>query len=362
MPDQQHSDFEKRINTESQPTLFSLLNSNLEEKELNHKYSYHTDLYDAAPKFWMSKNLPRKDGKYLDQLMRTFEHKGQMFTMTLTPANIEDKYYYPGVREEFIEMELTQMALEKGVPLIDGSFGIPFSFYELRKRLKDKGHSYSFYEIKESLFVMSRCNLTIMNESGSTAISESLFKSVGLRTWDDWQDAGRGSLCYVEFNSLHVAALKEGKWKLFNQQKAIGIKTILSRWIYKRMSREWIGATQNYSIQWRLTSIIRDSGMEACRSIRDARPRVEKAFESLRIGDRKNLFGGDVIRQWSAKEELGGPRGTKLIDIVYTIIPGSQFIQDMKRCNQLRREAKDKIIKINDYADKNKLNKLPFGN
>jgi hypothetical protein len=321
----------KRLNQDSKtPTLFELLGSEVSELK---DYSYQTDLYDAVPKFTWAP-VKRDIGKYLPVIKREFKHKGKDFYMELTPARFNDIDHYPGDKEELIELELVQMAFERGVPMLGGYYGVNFSLYELRKRIKEKGHTFSIVEIKKGLHIMSRSTLTVKvsTSKGETLVEESLFSSLGLRTWDDWQKLGRTSECFVRFNSLHVAALKNKTWRLFNESNVMKLSGGLSRWIYKRMAREWIRSQFTKAISWRLTSIIRDSGMGESNQ-RKARMRVEESLKELKINNH--------IFLWSSNLELGGQRGTKILDVVYEIKPSPSFVKEMKRFNQLKRDSKN---------------------
>jgi len=256
--------------------------------------------------------------------------------MKLTPAKLEDgddvKEYYPGAKEEFVEMVLVQMACNRGLPLLDGLYGVKFSLYELRKRLKETGHSYTIMQIKEALYIMNGSILEVRQEDGDgeVLVRESIFNAIGLRTWGEWKELGRSSECYVRFNSLHVESLKQRSYRLYNEKRAIRMVDPLHRWLFKRMSREWIRADMLKAIPWRLSSMIRDSGSTNFR-IREQKLNFASALDLL-------VESGD-IRQWKAHEELGGPRGTKILDVVFEITPSPEFVREMKRFNQLHRDS-----------------------
>ena len=169
------------------------------------------------------------------------------------------------------------------------------------------------------------------NGKGESLVRESLFSSIGLRTWDDWKSLGRTSECFVRFNSLHVEALKGDRWRLYNENTALSLGDELTMWIYKRVSREWTGLKFLKTMKWRLSSIIRDSGIQDS-VIGRVRKKVEIALNDLRT---KNVFSS-----WDQTEEKGGQKGTKLIDVIYEINPSKRFEMDMKRFNQLHRDSR----------------------
>jgi hypothetical protein len=104
------------------------------------KYSNTIELYDAVPKYFSNPRLMdrmRKDGKYLPMLERLFKHRGEMYTVKIWPARLEDrqggeKHYYPGPREELVEEALRKLACDhlNGVYLGDLA-GVQFTLYEL---------------------------------------------------------------------------------------------------------------------------------------------------------------------------------------------------------------------------------------
>jgi hypothetical protein len=322
---------------EKMPTLFELMGTMLEPKE-REEYSYQADLYDALPKFvWAP--VKREHGKYLPNLERVFEHSGKEFHMEMTPARVDGKDHYPGTREELIEMELVQMACDKGLPTGIGLYGVKFSLYELRKRLQDKGHTFSIVEIKQGLYIMngSILEVKVSTESGQSLVRESLFSSIGMRTWDDWKELGRTSECFVKFNSLHVEALKTKQFRLYNEKKAMLIDDSLTRWMFKRLSREWIRVKFLHGIRWNLTSIIRDSGIEDERLGR-SKARVEKTFNDLK--DQRVIFSWEIEEEIKANTK-GRP---KIVDIRYLVKPDIVFEKEMKRFNQLHRDSEVNLI------------------
>jgi len=313
------------------PTLFDLMGSMMTPKE-KVELSIQTDLYESIPRFSYSP-VKREMGKYLPILKRSFEHRDREFHMEITPARIGEKDYYAGAKEELIEMELVQMSSEKGMPTGMGLYGVKFSLYELRKRLKVKGHTYSILQIKEGLHIMSRSTLILKAdfENGDSVVEESMFASIGMRTWSDWKELGRTSECFVKFNSLHVKAMKANQYQLYNEKKAMEISESLTRWMYKYVFRNWVRAKFLYQLEWSLSSIIRDSGISGLNLSR-ARTKVEKAFDDL-------AKMGIFIKWELLREHKVSTKGrSKTSDVVYGIQHGIVLQNEMKRLNQLKRD------------------------
>ena len=325
-----------------QPTLFEMLDPGFKPQEKD-AYSLTTDLYDATPRFWLAKNQPRVEGKYLPLLHRDFEHQGHRYHMELAPAQVSrerkgvqtELALYPGTREEVIEMELVQMAAENGVPWINHKYGVQFTLRELHTRLKTKGHDFNLTQLKEGLFVLSGCVMTVTSEDGTALIREPLLRSLGLRTWDEWAETGSKTLCAAAFNSLQLHSLRANTWRLYDEVKTLQIHEPLARWMYRRMSREWIGASAAEAMKWKLTSIIRDSGMQVSKLFK-ARQEVEDALDRLK----ENIENTQAtILSWTGREEVGGERGTLVLDVVYEIYLSLDFCRSMTRRNQLKRDG-----------------------
>ena len=106
--------------TKTHPEQLVLFQTFLSDEDDNghgdEKYSNTIELYDAVPKYFSNPRLMdrmRKDGKYLPMLERPFKHRGEMYTVKIWPARLEDrqggeKHYYSGPREELVEEALQQ--------------------------------------------------------------------------------------------------------------------------------------------------------------------------------------------------------------------------------------------------------------
>jgi len=117
-------------------------------------YSQSIELYDFIPKYVWGK-VERVNGKFLDSLKREFECRGRKYLLTLMPARIEVgdefKEFYPSKREELVEDALRKLMTERQSLMLDGEAGIAFTLYQLQKELKEKGHSYSYDELKDAI-------------------------------------------------------------------------------------------------------------------------------------------------------------------------------------------------------------------
>jgi hypothetical protein len=76
------------------------------------------------------------EGKYLPAIVRDFEWENLEFTFVISPARVrnekgEDRYYYPGEREQYIESALRQLAVEDNVNFRSDEFTLDFSLHQI---------------------------------------------------------------------------------------------------------------------------------------------------------------------------------------------------------------------------------------
>lgn len=131
----------------------------------NRSYSRTIELYDFIPKYVWGK-VERINGVFLKSLEREFECRGKRYTVTIAPASVKDKngkerYYYPSQREEAVEDALRKLVTEGQGKFLDDQAGAIFTLYQLQQTLKQTGHSYSYDQIKEALYVCAKTNLGV---------------------------------------------------------------------------------------------------------------------------------------------------------------------------------------------------------
>ena len=98
--------------TRTQPYQLSLFQTFLPDDP---RYSNSIELFDATPKYFPAKHQAalRINDTFLPNLERTFEHRGQIYGMTLRPARLTSRdgvirEYYPSFRDELVEEALRE--------------------------------------------------------------------------------------------------------------------------------------------------------------------------------------------------------------------------------------------------------------
>lgn len=309
-----------------QLTLFEIIDP--KEK----KYSNTIELYDFVPKYKYGK-IERINGKYLDSFEREFECRGVKYHATITPTSVkgedgEEKFYYPGKREELVEDALRKLATAGQGVFLDEEAGVTFSLYQLQQELKRTGHDYNITQLKEALFILSGTILTLKSEDGKGVIRSSLFKRLGLNSREDWEKQGKKEVAYIKFNELVTKSIKEISFKQINYEKAMSYDSTIARQLHKRMSHHFTQAGWNdppYCIN--LTTLIRDFGITPYKWLSHNLRDIVIALEEM-----KNK---DVIRDYEIYKTLDGEkkRGT-LIEAKIAINPGREFIDDAVKSNK----------------------------
>lgn len=289
------------------------------------------ELWDAVPKYHISmrrQNTLRTKEGFLPIASHDFVYRGKDFTVQIMPALLKvdgkDKAFYPSAREELVEDALRKLACKKG----NGYFatdrsGIAFTLNELRKELKKRGHTFSFYEVMESLEILSSTTIEIFPLNG-----KALFKSspltclIGVSKEDLLNDPK--ARWYADFSPLVTQGIKKIKYRQYDYALMMSHTHQLTRYLHKRLAHNYIqaGILKPYNIS--MTAIIRDSGLLQSYETRIKRVKIEEALNEL--VEAKILMRFD-------KEETRGPRNA-LIDIKYSLMPHPNFIAAVKRANK----------------------------
>lgn len=286
------------------------------------QYSQSIDFYDALPKYdWRHKREYEinEDNSVLE---REFVYKKEKFFCRVTPAVIEKNgkrvYVYPSRREELVEDAMRKLAVEGAVEKFnDDDIGIRFTIHGLQDELAKQGHNFDKNTIKESCLVMSKSNIDCIDAKGTGLISGNFLSGLGLTTSDDWEKYGKAKRCYAQFNHLVSGAIRSGRVRLYNYQKAMQLSDSLSRYLFKRMSANFLQASYADQYTIGLKTVFRDSGRTLSPKMGNNIRTMVKALECLQ--DEGHIYG---------YEKKTHKTGIKIEDIIYTLYPTENFIKD----------------------------------
>jgi hypothetical protein len=287
-------------------------------------YSQTVELYDFIPKYNWGKSK-RIEGEFLRTIKREFECRGRRYHLTLMPARIEDgkdgsKEYYPSQREELVEDALRKMMTERQSLLLDGEAGIAFTLYQLQKELSEKGHTYSYEELKDAIRVLNGTDIILKDETETVESAFSPIESYG------FAGEGKETKTFVRFSPLVTHSIKAGNFRMINYDKAMSFKSVIARQLLKRMSHHYIQASLTNPYDIRLTTIIRDFGLTLQRRIQYNLDEVENALEMMK--EKNVIINFKIDKIYELK-----PR-RKLIDAKISIQPHPHFIEDIVKANK----------------------------
>jgi hypothetical protein len=315
-----------------------LCNTDEEREQLSHAM----ELWDSTPRYSFNRkamNKARVNGQYLDPQKLDFHYRGSVYTLTASPAYLEDsdgvfRHYFPGATEELVEEALRKLAIEKQAGYFDKPnyrSGVLFSLYELRQELRQRGHDRTFHDVVHALNVLAHSVLTIKpHAKGEAQITAACLPSL-IAVSRAKLDSDPKSKWQVQFHPLVTASLDRLDYRQHNYHLAMSLSSQLARWLNKQLVLKYTAASVMNPFEMRYSTIRRDSHLLD----RNARPRaaialLEKAFQELE--DR------DVLMQF-ARSNVLGERG-KLLDVIFKLTPSPRFVAEVKAANKRAHDAR----------------------
>ncbi len=301
-------------------------------------YSNTVDIYDALPKYvWSS-----REQHDLKSASRTRECiiKGAKFTVKVKPALIERNnddsvLIYPGQREELVEDALRKLAVSGQGVYVNGKAGVSFSLYELRTELEQMGHTYSFQELREALFICRGAVLECYSGDNRSVITSNFFGLLALTTQKDLEERGRDARCYVQFNPLVNESIMNLTFRQYNYKLGMELRSPLARYIYKRMAQYWTQASAENPYTPKLVSFLEQSPRGLTKRMSENLRAMRNALDILEKHE--------VIARYDEVKEMKGKQ--KVIDATYWIYPHPKFIKDVISANQRNKALRMKKTK-----------------
>ncbi len=310
------------------------------------------DLWDSVPRYSISRQAMTKtrvNGEFLRKHELTFQHRGKTYTRIVSPARLTDadgkqRDYYPSASEELVEDALRKIATEQQAGYFDRpnfTSGVVFTLHALRQELKKRGHSRSYYEIVESLTILSQSIVEIIPHGQGeakivgpclptlAAVSRAQLRSDPKARW------------IISFHPLVTGSIDQVTYRQFNYHLMMSHSTQLARWLHKQLVLKFTFAELMKTFEMRYSTIKRDSGLlDEYKRERDAMEKVEEAFAELKQRQ--------VILNYE-REEVTGPRGKK-IDITFIVYPHYDFVRETKAANR-RQNDSEKAVGLGRGSD-----------
>lgn len=301
------------------------------------KYSQSIELYDFMPKYFWGK-AKRDENDTLPILMREFTCRDVKRKLRVHPAGVvinentnEAKYFYLGRREEIVEEVLRKLAIESGA-FYDGQPGVSFTIGQIRRELSQHNHSYSYYEVVESLNILALTKIELINPGEKKAsVIFSPIETLGL------SGDGDETQSYVVFSTLVTEAIKGLNFRLYNYEQVMSYRTVVARLLHKRMAHHYKQASIANKYRIYLSTIIRDFGLTPQKSLGDNLREVEKSLQEM--------IDKNVLLGYSVTDKVIDPKTNKLIDVMLDLQPSIYFESDTKKANYFETRNEQLLVK-----------------
>jgi hypothetical protein len=274
-----------------------------------------------------------KDIGFLPKMEREFQYGGRFFTVKVRPARITGKNskemeFYPSAREELVEDALRKIAAEQNCGFYeerpeDRRSGVVFSLYMLRKELARRGHTLSYQQVMESLYILADTSVEICASD-----STSVFKSAILPTL---AGVSRAKLSedpkarwFADFCPLVTESIRTLTYRQYDYHAMMTHSSQLARWLHKRLAHNYSCAHILAPYEIRFSTLKRDSGLLEFKRNRDS---VRKLDEAL-----KELQNHHILMSFDKQDERG--RRNRTLDVKYTLTPHLDFVKAVKAANK----------------------------
>jgi hypothetical protein len=307
------------------------------------------ELWDAIPKYVVSARKQAWNavkGNKLELYEQEFDyipqprHVGnvQHLKVTIAPARFKEPdaagimhvvEVFPSATEELVEEAVRKIFSDQVNGGHDAKTArVQFTLRMVRKELKARGKTRSCAEILRALRVMNGCNITLTPASGGRAlIASPIFPNLAGVSRTDWL-ADPTSRFMVTFNDLMHAAITNLAFRQLNYKTLMSLKSPLARWLFKRLSHEYLNASLMVPYTVYLSSLTRDSGYLIEPYLAHRARMLDAALAEL--------TAADVLL--SVKKD---PVVADEPDYHYTLTPNPHFIGDVKAANMRTNQIAD---------------------
>jgi len=306
------------------------------------------DLWERIPKYFLSpqeqKRLRTSEGlakPYTQEyILRGQNGEKLPYKVKIQPALIEQpegeyKAFFPTKSEEIIEEVLKKIFTEQNLGIHDAhnrESWVKFSYSMINKELRKNKCSRTHQQIKHSLEVMSKCILTVYEDSKeiySNPIINNYIKVDRKQYLDNTQ-----ALHVAQLSVFISHAVNTLQYRQFNLRRLTACKEQLSSWILKKLIARFTYASLTTTHDLYYSSIKAASLL--LRANKDGKNR-EKVIAAL-----EELKAKGTIYSYKTEEKR---EGRKIIDVKYTITPTPDFSKEQKAANARANMIKDKAAK-----------------
>jgi len=303
--------------------------------------------WDSIPKYSVSRQQQARmrdaSGK-LPTLSREFRFGRELCRVEISPAYLYDKTqdttiaYYPSTTEELIEDVLRKFLLDENLACCEnggnGSFrtGVHFTLRMIYRELKRLGKTRSIAEIKHALEVLSQAKLKIRH-GRNKAHTDSILSSLTMVSQEDLAH-DPDAVCVAFFARPISDAISSLAFRQLDYGWMMKHNTQLARWMFRRLSYQFINASLQTHYRISQEEIEQDSGLLHHARARDRRTAIRQALKQL----------VDTQCLTKIEEQIELHNRTRLV--FFILHPHPEFIKAMKRANKRQQLIEEgKILK-----------------
>lgn len=270
--------------------------------------------------------------------------------MLVAPAVIKGKGgeridVFPTAREEIIEDALRKISVKQHLGFVDPMleetvFGVKFSMSMLRKELSRHGHSMSYSDVVQSLFVMSGCQVEI-SCNGNRAFSRApILAGIEAVSRENYL-SDPSSLWSAHFHPMVASSLSSVAYRQFDYDTSMRYRSGVARWLHKRFVATYVNASIMQPLKLTLSNVKYQSGLLNYARTRDQNAAMLDAFNEMKTSEHPvvlNLVTNAVLE------------GRKMVDVEYLIYPAPHFVAQVKAANARQRDFADNIKTLTESS------------
>ena len=340
---------------------FSLEHFHLSDLDTGKSHTF--EVFDSAPKYFYGTVTRTVDdtkrNEFLPVLESAFTIRGQNFSIRVHPATVSEtrsrkddtrinRQYYPGAVEELVCDVIVKLASqgrssyikEPGKEEQEAGVCVWFTLYEVQQELKQQGYTYAISRIKKAIEILSSTHLEIEGKVGKANVTlrENFFTSLAMTTSEDWKRYGKTAKVVVRLNTLIHRSIQKGSFRLLNYERNMALRDPLSRWLHKRLTLMWKGASpakeDSYAIL--LSTILNQSGLNPKMEFGKARRCIEAALEELKTQNVLSLYESEPIQNPEKRKGI-------FSDVKYILRPSREFISEIILANKREKTVRKKM-------------------
>lgn len=273
-------------------------------------------------------------GEPLPILTHRFIHDGDEFVMKLTPAQIqevvdgkeESVFYYPGITEEYLELSLVKMAMERAKLFEphrkgDGyAYGATFSLSGLRNFMSAQKKGRTYPEIVKSLDILNKCNLEVIINGESTASAPILPEKLS-HTQNGYKNADPSSRWSCRFHPLISTSINNRNYRQYNITRLMDTKTRAALSLSKMLLTQARNLSSEHPFRIFYTDFVKHCG--------------ELNYTRRSDGIRKFIRTAESLKKFGTLSEVRvkkifGSRSNRVVDVELELFGSDGLIKEIK--------------------------------